>query len=47
MEHDELRCKFCGAEAEVYYFDREFEFIGCECCVHKKEWYDVRPEDIQ
>ena len=47
MEPEELHCRFCGAEAEVYYFDREFDFIGCEYCVNKKEWYEVRPEEVR
>ena len=40
-------CRFCGSDtAETFYFDREGEFIGCEYCVRKKEWYETRSEDI-
>lgn len=44
---EELECRFCGSDsAETYYFDREGEYIGCEYCVNKKEWYETRLEDI-
>lgn len=46
-EPEELQCRFCGSDsAETYYFDREGEYIGCEYCVNKKEWYETRSEDI-
>lgn len=34
-------CPYCSAEAEVFYFDRDRECIGCECCVRAVEWWEV------
>ena len=45
MEHYEITCPECGAEAEVFYRDKSGYIVGCEECIDKLMYYEVGGQD--
>lgn len=48
---EEVKCPFCGAEAERFYFGRTKYiegpvFVGCEECISEKEYWEVERRDL-